>query len=123
MAGMRIEVPGFLQSDFRTLFRYSQNLRARHGPGTRRHVKFNTHERLLYLNVRLLEDGRLSRVSLAMAGRGLQARDIADENTLERRLDKGGPARFGRPRSASDNSAPSVPAPTTAWTGRRSESV
>lgn len=64
MAGIRIEVPPFLTPSFKTLFRFGQTLRARHGVGTRRHVKFNDTSMSLYLNVCLPGDKRWSRVSL-----------------------------------------------------------
>ena len=56
-----------------------------------------------------------------MARRGLAVRDLATEDTLERRLDIGGPAQFGRPRAASEASSAASQAAT--WTGRRSSSV
>ena len=99
-AGMRIEVPPELQQDFRILFRYGQNLRTRHGLGTRRHVKFDDLTRGLYLNVKLPGDGGWSKVSLDLAKRGLRARDVVEVGNLERRLDING-SPVDRARAAS----------------------
>ena len=124
-AGMRIEVPTHLLRDFRLLFKYGQNLRARHGKGTRRHVKFDDITLGLYLNVKLPGDVSWSRVSTEVARRGLQARELIADNALETRLDiKGTPA--DRPRAASTSTSSilgrSTDGSTSAWTARRSES-
>ena len=101
-AGMRIEVPRQLQQDFRVLFKYGQTLRARHGQGTRRHVKFDDVSRSLYLNVRLPGDESWSRVSTSLALKGVRARQTLNDGELERRLDITGPlAPPQRPRAAS----------------------
>ena len=104
-AGMRMEVPPTLQQDFRILFRYGQNLRTRHGIGTRRHVKFDDLAKGLYLNVKLPGDEGWSRVNLDIAKRGLRARDVVEVGNLERRLDINGPP-VDRPRAASTSSIP-----------------
>ena len=101
-AGMRIEVPQHLQQEFRVLFKYGQTLRARHGQGTRRHVKFDDVSRSLYLNVRLPGDESWSRVSAALALKGVRARQTMNDGELERRLDITGPlAPPQRPRATS----------------------
>ena len=99
-AGMRIEVPPKLQQAFRVLFKYGQNLRARHGPGTRRHVKFDDDARSLYLNVRLPNEETWCRVSTTLALKGMRARQTLHDGELERRLDITGPLAPPRPRSA-----------------------
>ena len=118
-AGMRIQIPRRLQTDFRILFKYGQTLRTRHGEGTRRHVKFEDTTRSLYLNVKLPGDEQWSRVSTELASRGLRAREVANDGVLEKRLDITGTAR---PRSSS-TSAPPNPIRPSAWTARRSDSV
>ena len=123
-AGIRIQVPTALQATFRVLFRYGQSLRTRHGPGTRRHVKFDDLNRTLYLNVKLPGDERWSKVSFDMARRGMRARRDREDSELERRFDIGGPDHGGRPRAASTSNAErQSPMMTDAWTGRRTESV
>ena len=119
-AGMRMEVPPALQQDFRILFRYGQNLRTRHGLGTRRHVKFDDLTRGLYLNVKLPGDDGWSKVNLDLAKRGLRARDVVEVGNLERRLDINGPP-VDRPRAASTSSV--QPPMTGPLGGRRSGSV
>lgn len=95
-AGMRMEVPDFLKQQFRTLFRYGQTLRGRHGQGTRRHVKFDDGSWGLYLNVRLPSDDNWSKVSVQVAERGMRAQDTIRDGELERRLDITGPFRDPR---------------------------
>ena len=117
-AGMRIEVPASLQQHFRVLFKYGQGLRARHGPGTRRHVKFCDLNRTLFLNVKLPGDDRWSKVSLDMARRGLQAKETLNDDQLERRLDITGPAREGPRQRAASLAGPPPPTQASAWTRR-----
>ena len=123
-AGMRMEVPAFLQQHFRILFRYGQNLRTRHGPGTRRHVKFDDLEQGLFLNVRLPGDEQWSKVTVDMARRGLRAKEVQSADGLERRLDITGPATGdGRARASSVATMETDQARTQPqWTGRRHES-
>ena len=121
-AGMRMEIPSFLQQEFRVLFRYGQTLRTRHGVGTRRHVKFDEMEKSLYLNVRLPRDDRWSLVSLEMAKRGLRTKELIDGDRLEQRLDIGGPIQ-DKPRSMSLGDNAGQPPGSSGWTGRRAESV
>ena len=119
-AGMRIEVPQSLQQDFRVLFKYGQTLRARHGQGTRRHVKFDDVSRSLYLNVRLPGDEAWSRVSTSLALKGVRARQTMNDGELERRLDITGPlAPPQRPRAAS---LAELPMAVDNWNTRRPSS-
>ena len=66
-AGVRLEVPPELDYTFRLLSRLRTRLRARHGEGTRRHVKFDDHEASMYLNVKLPGDTEWTRVTPEMA--------------------------------------------------------
>lgn len=116
-AGMRMEVPPRLQQTFRVLFKYGQNLRARHGPGTRRHVKFCDLDRTLYLNVKLPQDDNWSKVSIEVAMRGMKAKRSIDDGQLERRLDITGPIADARPRAASTSNPPPSSA-ASAWPRR-----
>lgn len=123
-AGIRIEVPNSLRGSFATLYKYGQQLRQRHGPGTRRHIKFNDAERTLFLNVKLPGDLRWSRVEEDFARRGLQVRNRLTSQEMEARFDIGNTAvGFGRARTASTSTVP-VPAQNLPqWTGRRPEST
>ena len=124
-AGMRIEVPRHLQTDFRILFKYGQGLRTCHGQGTRRHVKFCDVDCSLFLNVKLPGDEGWSRVSTEVAKRGLRAKNKASDGELERRLDITGEP-LDRPRSASTSSAATTRSnspSTSAWSTRRTEST
>ena len=115
-AGMRMEVPQRLQQSFRILFRYGQGLRARHGAGTRRHVKFCDLDSSLYLNVKLPGDEAWSRISLDVATRGMRAKRSLDDGQLERRMDITGPVP-PRQRAAS-TAGPPPPTQASAWMRR-----
>ena len=114
-AGIRIEIPKRMKPDFRTLFKYGRNLRARHGEGTRRHVKFDDSDGTLFLNVKLPGDEQWSRVSVEVAKRGMRAKEILSDEALERRLDITGPASIGSKAAAPARSL--IQQPTL--TGRR----
>ena len=121
-AGLRIEVPRSLKGPFTLLRRYGQQLKARHGQGLKRHIKFDDVQRSLYLNVKLPGDQRWSKASVELARRGLLAHDRNVDNDLERRFDIGGE----RPRSVSLSGGNAAPiagsSQTQTWTGRRTES-
>ena len=122
-AGIRIEVPAALRVDFRTLHRFGQQLRNRHGAGTRRHVKFDDVSRSLYLNVKLPGDERWSRVEVELARRGIQLRNRLDSQEMEDRFDINGPLAAPRARPASTSSVQSSLGRSESWTGRRTEST
>ena len=130
-AGLRLEVPPKLRKTFSLLYRFGQVLRTRHGQGFRRHIKFDDTAHTLYLNVKLPGDEAWSRVSLEVAKRGLQTRQIHNDDEVERRLDVMGPAARlleGRTRAASTGRIAEVnpqagPTAASAWTGRRAASV
>ena len=121
-AGIRIQVPPKLLPVFRTLFRYGQNIRSRHGPGTRRHVKFDDALQTLYLNAKLPGDERWSQVSFEMARRGIRTKRESEDVDIERRFDIGGPC-FPDERRRAASTGSSTPMQTTSWNNRRTESV
>ena len=49
-AGLRLEYPGHLADDFRTLEWYGREMRLKHGRGTRRNIKFDDEEETLYID-------------------------------------------------------------------------
>ena len=119
-AGIRMEVPGHLQHEFRALYKYGQGVRTRHGPGTRRHVKFNDVDRNLFLNVKLPGDEQWTRVSGEVAKRGLRARDVASESEMEKRFDFTGAPASARARSTSlSNNNQTQATAGSAWGQRR----
>lgn len=120
-AGIRLEIPANLRGIFRTLRRYGNQVRARHGPGTRSHIKFNDEDRTLFLNVRLPGDSSWSRIDTTFARRGLTVKDGEDARQLEARLDINGPLapRPNRPRAASVASTNSSSVHTDIWTAPR----
>ena len=62
-AGIRLELLPELMDTFRLLSRFGTRLRARHGEGTKRHVKFDDMEATLYMNIKLPGDESWSRSS------------------------------------------------------------
>ena len=104
-AGIRIEVTPTLRPALKTLERFGQQLRSRHGQGTKRHFKFDDLERSLYLNIKLPGDLNWTRVTLDVARRGLVSRERFTSEELEKRLDINGP-HTSRQRPASTSSAP-----------------
>ena len=76
-AGVRLEVPGELSDTFRLLSRFGTRLRARHGAGTKRHIKFDDFHGSLYSNIKLPGDSTWTRITLEMA------RDDLDASTKE----------------------------------------
>ena len=130
-AGIRLEIPRRLRGQFLTLRSYASQICARHGPGTRTHVKFEDFDRTLYLNARLPGDTTWTKVNHNFVRKGLDERENAASQQLETRFDISGPPapHPNRPRSLStagagpvSSEAPS--AHTSLWTGReRAESM
>ena len=100
-AGLRLEIPPELDDTFRLLSRFGTRLPARHGDGTRRHIKFDDYGGSLYANVKLPGDTSWTRVTPAMAKEDLEA-SHREENTrhqkrLASKLVPGPRERLGRP--------------------------
>ena len=72
-AGTRLEVPDELADTFRLLARFGTRLRARHGAGTKRHVKFDDYKGSMYINIKLPGDSTWTRISPDMAREDLEA--------------------------------------------------
>ena len=66
-AGLRLEIPEELMGQFRLLSRFGARLRARHGSGTKRHIKFDDLEGALFMNIKLPGDEAWSRVTAETA--------------------------------------------------------
>ena len=113
-AGIRIEITPALRPALKVLEKYGQQLRARHGPGTRRHFKFDDIDRTLYLNVKLPGDQSWSKVTLDIARRGVTARERFASEKMERRFDINGPRAPPAPDRPASVSSGSGAAP---WTG------
>ena len=103
-AGIRMEVPPELEDTFRLLHRFGARLRARHGAGTKRHIKFDDFEGSLYTNIKLPGDSAWTKVTPAMAREDLGA-SLREENSntqkrLASKLVPGPRERLGRPMEA-----------------------
>ena len=104
-AGIRLEIPPELVSTFRLLSRFGTRLRARHGDGTRRHIKFDNFAGSLYANIKLPGDLSWTRITPEMARRDLEAsfqkeRESAQERMAIKLL-PGPRDRLNRPQSTS----------------------
>ena len=80
-AGTRLEIPPELRDTFRLLSRFGTRLRARHGEGTKRHVKFDDYEGTLYTNIKLPGDQSWTKVTADMARDDLEA-SLREENAV-----------------------------------------
>ena len=103
-AGLRLEIPPELRDTFRLLSRFGTRLRARHGEGTKRHVKFDDYEGSLYANIKLPGDSTWTRVSPEMARKDLQAsmneESAANQKRMAAKLIPGPRERLSRPPGA-----------------------
>ena len=100
-AGIRLEVPPELDDTFRLLSRFGTRLRARHGTGTKRHIKFDDYNGSLYSNVKLPGVEVWTKVTPEMAREDLAA-SMHEEGVLTRKrlaakLVPGPKERLGRP--------------------------
>ena len=105
-AGVRIEVPPELSDTFRLLSRFGTRLRARHGVGTKRHIKFDDFTGSLYSNIKLPGDESWTKVTVAMAREDLAA-SMHEESAhtrkrLATKLVPGPRERLARPLPISD---------------------
>ena len=138
-AGLRLEIPNELMSQFRLLTRFGTRLRARHGAGTKRHVKFDDIEGSLYMNIKLPGDESWSKVSVETARLDTE-RTARDESAsvLKRIHSKPMPTAVGngpqerlavavatsvgqtdpRPRPAQDSRVAPGQKPRSAWVPR-----
>lgn len=85
-AGIRLEIPSELEDTFRLLARFGTRLRARHGEGTKRHIKFDDFAGSLYSNVKLPGDLSWTRVTPAMAQEDLEASLREESSRHKKRL-------------------------------------
>ena len=86
LAGVRLEIPPELTDTFRLLNRFGARLRARHGEGTKRHIRFDDYRASLYSIIKLPGDSEWTRVSPQMARRDLDASLREEESANEKRL-------------------------------------
>ena len=101
LAGIRLEIPPELTDTFRLLSRFGTRLRARHGQGMKRHIKFDNYTGSLYTNVKLPGDENWTRVTPDMAHEDLE-RSMREENSqhqkrLASKLLPGPRERLSRP--------------------------
>ena len=85
-AGIRLEIPPELSDTFRLLHRFGTRLRARHGVGTKRHIKFDDYCGSLYANIKLPGDASWTKITPAMARADLSASMREENEHTQKRL-------------------------------------
>ena len=85
-AGIRLEIPDELMDTFRLLARFGTRLRARHGNGTKRHIKFDDFSGSLYSNIKLPGDLTWTKVTPGMAREDLEASHREENARHQKRL-------------------------------------
>ena len=125
-AGVRLEIPPELDDTFRLLNRFGARLRARHGPGTRRHIKFDDFNASLFTNVKLPGDANWTRVTADMARSDLEAsireEGLATQKRLASKLVPGPRERLNRPMTTRTEALlgpPPSEAPVAGPSGKR----
>ena len=125
-AGIRLEIPPELNDTFRLLSRFGARLRARHGAGTKRHVKFDDFSGSLFANIKLPGDLNWTKVTPAMAREDLDAsmkeEGLMTQKRLASKLMPGPRERLSRPmigRGPSPGGPPASIAPIAGPSGKR----
>ena len=85
-AGLRLEIPEELMGQFRLLSRFGTRLRARHGAGTKRHVKFDDMDGSLFMNIKLPGDESWSRITVETSRIDLDRTARDESATLLKRI-------------------------------------
>ena len=100
-AGLRLEIPPEMSDTFRLLSRFGTRLRARHGAGTKRHIKFDEFTGSMFVNIKLPGDTTWARVTAEMARQDLEMslreEDSQHQRRLASKLVPGPRERLGRP--------------------------
>ena len=109
-----MEIPLELKDTFKLFSQFGARLHARHGDGTKRHIKFDDFARSLFTNVKLPGDAGWTRVTPDMAREDLQ-RSMKEENNIKQKrlaskLIPGPRERLSRPLPE-DRSAVAIPVP------------
>ena len=98
-AGIRLEIPESLMGHFRLLSRFGTRIRARHGLGTKRHIKFDDVDGTLFMNIKLPGDETWSKVSVETAKIDLEKTAKEESATILRRIrEKQNPGDHPGPR-------------------------
>lgn len=101
-AGMRLEYPSHLGRSF--LDWYGREMKMRHGPGTRRNVKFNDDDRSLYIDICLPKEEHWHRIPHAEAKRYREK--VTTEKARRSRLSLEGPPRWSGGDGDNSNKIP-----------------
>ena len=85
-AGLRLEIPDELVGQFKILSRFGTRLRARHGLGTKRHIKFEDLDGSLFMNIKLPGDESWSKVTVDTAKADMDRTARAESVDLLKRI-------------------------------------
>ena len=85
-AGMRLEVPSHLLGQFKTLEKYGRHLKSTHGQQLKWHIKYDDAELCMFLNVKLSEEDRWSRVNFNMARDEIRSQEADLASSFRDRL-------------------------------------
>ena len=113
-AGLRLEIPEELMASFRLLSRFGTRLRARHGAGTKRHVKFDDLEGSIYMNIKLPGDETWSKVTVETAKLDMEKTSRDESASVLKRIQAkpmptGPPPSGPRERLATKSTAANIP--------------
>lgn len=86
LAGLRMDVPNFLNGTFKLLTSYGYKLRRMHGEGTKRYVKFDEANLSLYLDAKLPDSDEWFQISPAQARELEEQRDQLQMRRLQQTL-------------------------------------
>ena len=112
-AGIRLEIPPELDGTFRLLSRFGARLRAKHGEGTKRHIKFEDIDGTLCLIFKLPGDESWSTVTPSMAKADHDAHTGEEARRIMKRI-TGTKSLSGPSQRLASPAGPSAPRTTMA---------
>lgn len=123
-AGIRLEIPDEPHDTFRLVSRFDTRLRARHGKGTKHHIKFDDFAGSHFANIKLPGDNTWTRVTPDMARADLEAllrEESFHQKRMATKLVPGPRERLSRPLGALVPAARAPPAMVASCPGDQSE--
>ena len=92
-AGLRMDYPGHLASDFRLLESYGKYLRRTRGEGLKRNMRFNDDNESIYMDVKLPKEEEWLRVTPPLAKDEMGRVDRKQNSDIRRRLAESSPSK------------------------------
>jgi hypothetical protein len=84
--GLRIDIPGFLSGDFRSLERFGALMRRQHGTGTRRCIRFDDTKMRLFMDIKIPDCTNWMKVSPELASELLAEDDLRYVDEIKAKL-------------------------------------